>query len=226
MVKASGGYTGSNKDHMYMPMPGSDDVSAAWLFHRNRPCPCDSCLKRDFANCLVRRLFQNDSGHVQVERKTGAAARKRTRGTALLAFSKLIKPGTKLAIRVHSDEGSSGNPHREEYYIGTIPATSPSVWRNTKTQIIGSNTVTKGTWVVRVRWLHYNPDVNAPSTMAGSRAYQFVVGEHEVVFPLTGVITTAHTHMQTLRFSRENSHYCLPATSHAAMLADQLSLLS
>ena len=209
------------------------DKDRGFVTHVTRPCPCDPCLQMRPADCLVRRLFKNSVGTSELERRKGVMARAATRSKVTAAWTKEVKPGTVIVVRVHSDEVNEFN---EPYYLAVAAGKGDEklVWRNNKTQMIDGNVHIKNTWLVRFRWLHYCPTAQPPAddpSLAGARGYQFQPGEATVVFPATGVVTKieAHSAAQQLvkpGLSGQGAHRWLPADAHDAIVRDGMDLLS
>ena len=231
---ADAGYKGSRKDHLFVSEPktwGSQEGDRGFLLTQNRPCGCDPHLAGLPDQCTVSRLFKNLRGNHEIERASSRAARAVVRSRVTTAFVESVDDGTVVVVRVHADEP---NQHNEPYFLGVVmkdedgEADEKFVWRNEKTQTVNHTVVTKNTWLIRFRWLHYCPAKTSPSkTLEGARAYQFLPGDADtVVFPASAVITKKATVTAAQELWRGKDHFWFVKEAHAAVMADGLDLLS
>ena len=234
---AAKGYHGSNDDHYFTMDPstrlGSDDDDEGSLLHGNRPCPCDQCLSCNYSDCLVRRLFKNAFGRATMQRKAGQAQRAALRPRVTKDFVESMEIGRAVVVRVHEDED---NDLLEPYYVALVSCKAGAlhpdaladgeklVWRAPKTEVVETNTVLKGTWLMRVRWLHYQPSEH-DSADPNARCYKLQPGEKAVVFPATGVVTKKGPNEAMLAVVQRSCSYWLPSATHDVVMRDGLDLL-
>jgi hypothetical protein len=239
--RAGEGYKGSSKDHHYTMAPetrgaGPKDCDRGYVQHMTRPCPCDSCLKGDVANCEVKRLFANHVDKKRTERYKGVAKRAATRSGASQYFINGVQRGDLkvIVVRVHKEEPQDDVDSGEPYYLAVMDKGDEEqelCWRNNKTQDVGmGNVVNKSVWLIRFRWLHYRPGAVAASPEAAHnsqyRGYQFQPGETTVVYPVFGVITKKDTCAAAQDLKEADGIWWLPKKAHEFVVKDGLDLLA
>ena len=141
----------------------------------------------------------------------------KTRHKGIAAYAKKVRQTTKIVVRVHNTEV---NELGEMYYLAVAMG---HAYRNKKTQYVGTNKINKGTWIVSVRWLHFQQHKTA--SVPGN-CYSFKPNEPEVIFPLVGTIPSAFEFAQKLTFKKSDSCFILPKVSHEDILATATELLS
>jgi len=139
-----------------------------------------------------------------------------------------------VVVRVHTDED---NEHNEPYFValvsteagmltpGDLTGGESLVWRNTKTQMVESNMVTKGTWLIRIRWLHYHSAIVHPTDRT-ARCYKLQPGERSLAFPASGVITRKATNDAMLGLTQAGGCYWVKTAMHKTVIKDALDLLA
>ena len=137
------------------------------------------------------------------------------------------------SVKVNENWPRLGVPHAD----GLDHPELPVVWRNSKTQLVESNLITKKTWLVRMRWLHHQPSMQPPvnaragdwaKILAGGRAYKFKSGENSVVHPLHGVVTKQAVVSQMVMgvgIRQLDGHYWTTERLHAHVMRDGGELL-
>ena len=228
------GYVGSASDYHYQTHPAATEGSEGWIKAMHRPCPCQPCLRGDYANCKLRHLFvwdtaagaedqRNKVRHYQIKGKSGAVERKKSKRIDLDAFAAKIKQGTRIAVRVHGDEP---NDQGERFFVG-VAIGSPCVWKNTKSQNLGTNAIRKGIWVVQIRWCHRRGAATPPTDLDGALGYRLKDNEASVVLPLEGAMHSAHDPLQRMQFRvAGGGHTWLTQGDHAEIMDNPLDLLS
>ena len=232
---AEKGYEGSRKDHLFESVAsswGTEETDRGFFDTHNRPCGCDPHLAGKPDECQVKRLFHNVKKRHESERKSGGSKRATVRSRVTKEFVESIEEGSIVVVRVHADEP---NTHDEPYFLGVVTRDEGDdgkdqklVWRNEKTQAVQHNVVTKNTWLIRFRWLHYCPGVTHKSkTIEGSRAYQYAPGDADtVIFPASSVITKKATTTAAQELWQGKDHYWFAKSAHSAVMKDGLDLLS
>ena len=248
---AKEGFVGSRAAHTFQAMAGvrSAPAADAWVEYKNRPCGCDPCLARNWDQCLIKsRFFPNQPGKVQIERRSGEASLRAKKTRDSKNFRDLLKEGTVVIARVHPDEpaavalddddGDDENPapvrdsDGEPYYVGVVGRRDPSeqlVWQNTKTQVLGTNVVKSGTYVVRFHWLHHRPHLRQHQhPNSGDRGYQLVPGESTAIFPTNTMISNLAVHAAAQRMDRTSdpSTMWLSKKDHEAIMSHPMELLA
>lgn len=225
-VKAETGIAGSNSIHFVQSHAANTSTDDSWVTYRKRPCPCDECLAGNFSKCLVPELIP-DNGLRTIQLSTKKTQNRRGTATraATVDYVAKIKLGTKVAVRVHRGDY---NEHGEAYYLAIVFAANGDrhSWKNPKTQRFGSNLVKKGVHLLRLRWLHYQPDAPILMDDPESRAYTTVPNEATAVFPASATIMSAFDSVQLLRRDGENKVYRLPSSAHEEIIAEEIDLLS
>ena len=229
--EAAAGYKGSNRDHFYAMDPktrgGAGEPDAGSLFHMNRPCGCTMCLQGRHSSCQVKRLFPNESGTSWIQRKAGAAARVQRSARVTAAFANAVVDQSVLVARV--DRGEP-NIDDEPYFLAVAVKDDgdpelPVVWRQQKSGYEGPNYVTKGTWLVRLRWLHYHP-LETHTAFPGGRAYKFQSAEPVATFPCKGLVATKVAATAMAKVKELGGYYWVPEASHRKVIGGWMDLIA
>ena len=207
-------YHGIGSDTWHAPHPGNVDPDDSHLVCRLQPCFCSQCLQGNYADCLVPGVVPgNAPRHNQLALARRVDKVHRTRRVAAQDHGGLLKMGTKLVMRIHSDEvdDSPEEPYCLALCVGKAYALSADVASKI-------NPLRRGRLVVKIRWLHHPPDLDIP----GHRTYTRVAGEDQEIWPVDCAVAALHYQAQEAKYDTRTALttacFRLPLATHDEMV--------